>query len=89
LTERKAEEGEMSKAAKKSKGVPDVTAGKSEPVRSDSELRSKTQPLEPDELAKHPAAREAARSKRDDFIVESDLEDADQRFPLPSMKDQD
>ncbi|MCA1367310.1 hypothetical protein I6F15_07845 [Bradyrhizobium sp. BRP14] len=79
----------MSKTHRKSKGAPDATTGRSEPVKSDSDLRSKTQPLEPDELPKHQAVREAARSKRDDFLVESDLEDADQRFPLPSMKDQD
>ncbi|THK39345.1 hypothetical protein EHS39_03715 [Ensifer sp. MPMI2T] len=61
------------------------------PIEKDSDLhpRSKTQPVEPDDLASHRAMREAARQKRDDYLVESDLEDADQRFPTPGMKDQE
>lgn len=59
-------------------------------VETDSELHSKSKkpPLEPDELMKQRAAREAARAKRDQYLVETDLEDADQRFPLPNMKEQ-
>lgn len=59
-------------------------------VESDSDLhpRSKAPPLEPDELMKQRAAREVARAKRDQYLVDTDLEDADQRFPLPNMKEQ-
>lgn len=59
-------------------------------VETDSELHSKSNkpPLEPDELMKPQALREAARAKRDQYLVETDLEDADQRFPLPNMKEQ-
>ncbi|WOS62479.1 hypothetical protein [Sinorhizobium fredii] len=69
----------------------DVRSDSSQPVRTDSDLHPEagTQPLEPDELIKKRAAREAIRSKRDDDVVKSDLEDEDQRFPLPTMKDQD
>ncbi|ASY66073.1 hypothetical protein SJ05684_b50910 (plasmid) [Sinorhizobium sojae CCBAU 05684] len=37
---------------------------------------------------KQRAAREVARAKRDQSLVDTDLEDADQRFPLPNMKEQ-
>ncbi|ACP26775.1 hypothetical protein NGR_c30380 [Sinorhizobium fredii NGR234] len=68
-----------------------VRSDSSAPVKTDSDLHPEaaTQPLEPDELIKKRAAREAMRRKRDDYVVESDLEDEDQRFPLPTMKDQD
>ncbi|PDT80032.1 hypothetical protein [Sinorhizobium sp. BJ1] len=81
----------MGKVENKSKRVPDVRTGSSEPVKTDSDLHPEagTQPLEPDELIQKRAAREAMRRKRDDYIVESDLEDEDQRFPLPTMKDQE
>ncbi len=81
----------MAKIENKFKGVPDIRTGTSEPVRTDSDLHPEagTQPLEPDELINQRAAREAMRRKRDDYLVESDLEDDDQRFPLPTMKDQD
>ena len=81
----------MANIEKKAKGVPDVRSKTSEPVKTDRDLHPEagTQPLEPDELMKKPAAREAMRRKRDDYVVESDLEDEDQRFPLPTMKDQD
>ncbi|MCA1404214.1 hypothetical protein I6F26_16130 [Ensifer sp. IC3342] len=80
----------MKTTEKQRKGHPSDTAGQ-RPVEKDSDLHphSKTQPVEPDDLANHRAMREAARQKRDDFLVESDLEDADQRYPTPGMKDQE
>ncbi len=51
--------------------------------------RPESPPLEPDDITNAKAAREAARLKRDEYIVKSDLEDADQRNPLPDMKDQE
>ncbi|MDX1122801.1 hypothetical protein CN186_22510 [Sinorhizobium medicae] len=61
------------------------------PVENDSDLHPETgkPPLEPDDITNAKAAREAARLKRDEYIVKSDLEDADQRNPLPDMKDQE
>ncbi|ASY58334.1 MULTISPECIES: hypothetical protein [Sinorhizobium] len=81
----------MAKDENRSKGVPDVTSDSAQPVKTDSDLHPEAgdQPLEPDELVRKSAAREAMHSKRDGYVVESDLEDEDQRFPLPTMKDQD
>ncbi|OAP39143.1 hypothetical protein AU381_08560 [Sinorhizobium glycinis] len=81
----------MAKFENRPKGIPDVGSDTREPVETDSDLHPEAgaQPLEPDELIKKRAAREAMRRKRDDYVVESDLEDEDQRFPLPTMKDQD
>ncbi|WKL25159.1 hypothetical protein Q1M63_17090 (plasmid) [Sinorhizobium meliloti] len=61
------------------------------PVENDSDLRpgADKPPIEPDDIPNAKAAREAARLKRDEYIVKSDLEDADQRNPLPDMKDQE
>lgn len=69
----------------------DTTIPMSNHIETDSELRreSDTRPLEPDDLMKQRAAREAARIKRDEYLVETDLEDADERFPLPNMKEQE
>ncbi|OHV81972.1 hypothetical protein [Ensifer sp. LCM 4579] len=60
-------------------------------IETDRELHSEsdTPPLEPDELMKQRAAREAIRTKSDQYLVETDLEDADERFPLPNMKEQE
>ncbi|MBB4184485.1 hypothetical protein [Sinorhizobium terangae] len=78
------------KQRKDAKGAQRGAAGQ-RPAEKDSDLhpRSKTQPVEPDDLPNHRAMREAARQKRDDYLVESDLEDADQRYPTPGMKDQE
>ncbi|MDK1385322.1 hypothetical protein ILFOPFJJ_03331 [Ensifer psoraleae] len=80
----------MKDTEKRRKGVPGNTAGQ-RPIEKDSDLhpRSKKQPVEPDDLANHRAMREAVHSKRDDYLVESDLEEADQRYPTPGMKDQE
>lgn len=61
------------------------------PIENDSDLRPEADkpPIEPDDIPNAKAAREAARLKRDEYIVKSDLEDADQRNPLPDMKDQE
>ncbi|APG86015.1 hypothetical protein SAMCCGM7_Ch3297 [Sinorhizobium americanum CCGM7] len=81
----------MAKVENRPKDVPNVTSDSGQPVKTDSDLHPEagTPPLEPDELIRKRAAREAMRSKRDDYVVESDLEDEDQRFPLPTMQDQD
>lgn len=81
----------MARTEQGPKRVPDARAGTSEPVKTDRDLHPEagSAPLEPDELIKQRAAREAVRRKRDDYLVESDLEDEDQRFPLPAMKEQD
>lgn len=58
-------------------------------VEKDSDLHpgSGEPPLEPDEIMRRRAAREATRLKRDEYLVETDLEDAEERFPLPNMKE--
>jgi len=57
---------------------------------SDRELQGKkADELEPDELTRIKAAAELAREKNDAYLVDSDLEDDDQRGPTPGMKDQD
>ncbi|WEX90337.1 hypothetical protein PZN02_005710 [Sinorhizobium garamanticum] len=80
----------MKTTKKQRKETPGDTAGQ-RPVEKDSDLhpRLKKQPVEPDDLPSHRAMREATRQKRDDYLVESDLEDADQRYPTPGMKDQE
>ncbi|RVP17929.1 hypothetical protein CN085_01910 [Sinorhizobium meliloti] len=80
----------MERAKRPSAAPLDVkTAGG--PVEHDSDLRPEADkpPIEPDDIPNVKAAREAARLKRDEYIVKSDLEDADQRNPLPDMKDQE
>ncbi|RVP75021.1 hypothetical protein CN071_00505 [Sinorhizobium meliloti] len=80
----------MERAKRPSAAPLDVkTAGG--PVEHDSDLRPEADkpPIEPDDIPNAKAARETARLKRDEYIVKSDLEDADQRNPLPDMKDQE
>ncbi|MDK1374389.1 MULTISPECIES: hypothetical protein [unclassified Sinorhizobium] len=80
----------MKTTEKRRKGVPGDAPGE-RPIEKDSDLhpRAKKQPVEPDDFATHRAIREAARQKRDDYLVESDLEESEQRYPTPGMKDQD
>ncbi|WP_027998197.1 hypothetical protein [Sinorhizobium arboris] len=79
----------MEKNKQQSAGAVDVKT--KERVESDSDLRPEAEkpPIEPDDIPNQKAAREAARLRRDEYIVKSDLEDADQRNPLPDMKDQE
>jgi hypothetical protein len=79
----------MAKRKGKSKGAPKAAMG--DHVEKDSDLHPKSgkPPLEPDELVKRRAVREATRNKTDQYLVESDLDDAEQRFPLPNMKEQE
>ncbi|WEX74221.1 hypothetical protein PYH37_001612 [Sinorhizobium numidicum] len=81
----------MEKGKKQPMGVTTGAADKGGPIKSDSDLHpdAKKPPIEADDLPSHRALREAMRSKKDDYIVKSDLEDDDQRYPLPGMKDQD
>jgi hypothetical protein len=50
--------------------------------------RPDDQTVEPDDLPNLDAMREAAREHRDAYIVESDLEDEDQREATPGMREQ-
>jgi hypothetical protein len=86
----KQQESKMERAKRPSAAPLDVKTVQP-PVQNDSDLRPKADkpPIEPDEIPNAKAAREAARLKRDEYMVKSDLEDADQRNPLPDMKDQE
>jgi len=56
---------------------------------SDREIKGgKDVELQPDELARVDATAEISREENDAYIVNSDLEDADERGPSPGMKDQ-
>lgn len=92
LTSRRTfEEGKMAKTRHQSRGVADVNADKARPIKQDSDLRPEAAKpsIEPDDIPNREAAREVTRLKKDDYLVKPDLEDADQRNPLPDMKDQD
>lgn len=56
---------------------------------SDSELKGgKPVELDPDELTRPDAVAETVRENRDAYVVETDLEDSDERGPTPDMKEQ-
>lgn len=44
--------------------------------------------LDPDELTRPDAVAEAVRENRDTYLVETDLEDDEERGPSPDMKEQ-